>query len=189
MPLVELDDIISSGDYDLAKSRLDSDQTVDLLREDAILVKVAIKSGNVPLVDLLLTYFVENQLSECDEGSDESNALKDKMNDAIESVTAYVTSEEMSSLLSTYVASNPSEHDGGHGMHTDHEHQNTHNDREEDVAISSNVHSPLSEDTLRVIQTSSRVDTVLSWISLPPHEMPATDSLLSGHHSIDAVDV
>lgn len=105
MPL-ELDDVISSGNYKLTKSRLDSDKTIDILREDGILIKLAIRSGNAGVVKLVVEYFEQNQLSEYEERSHDAVILRNKMRSAIESANVYVT-EEMQSILSKYIDLDP----------------------------------------------------------------------------------
>jgi hypothetical protein len=101
MPLT-LRDIVSSGNYKLTKFRLDADKTVDLLREDGILIQFAIRSGNTELVKYLLCYFEENQLSEYDADSLDAVMLRNQMRHAIEGVGSWIKSDAMRSLLSSY---------------------------------------------------------------------------------------
>ena len=112
MPL-ELDDLISSGNYKLVKHRLDRDKTVDLLEDGGRRIKLAIKSKNVELVGFLFQYFKDNQLSEYpDVQSYESVILRNKIRSAIEGVLDRVTlSKKMQDMLSQYVNFDSDEHD------------------------------------------------------------------------------
>lgn len=106
---LELDDVIALGNYNLTKGYLDSDKTIDILREEGTLIKLAIRSENIEIVRLVLEYFEENQLSKYKESSLEHAALIHKMRIAVENSIAYIDTDEMRELLKAYINPNSNE--------------------------------------------------------------------------------
>jgi hypothetical protein len=107
MPLT-LRDVISSGNYKLTKVRLDSNKNVDLLQDDGILIQLAIGSGKTELVEYLMRYFEENQLSEYDADSRDALMLRNQMRHVIEGVGSWIKSDAMRSSLSSYYTNSDS---------------------------------------------------------------------------------
>lgn len=101
MPLC-LQDYVSSGNAVMVEHSL-SKYTEDILQDEGVLIKFAIRSKNLKTVELLLDHFEKYQLSEVAERSYEHAQLMKKMQDAIWAAQGmYDISDEMKAKLSKY---------------------------------------------------------------------------------------
>ena len=186
MPLCELEDMVSAGNDFLVKDALSKSSTIDILKDEGLLVKLAISSGNPKVVELLFKYFNDNQLSYCQDRSVESVMLKNQMRDIIEGRLQFITlTDEMKAVLSTYYDFDQTESDQlSVGDELDHQSIDQHNGAER--VPTSVDHVTLSSEVLQAQKSSHSFDlpnsSILSWLAEQPLDSTNTvDSTLLGH--------
>lgn len=112
MPILYLDDFVASGNELLVRRSLETTSYIDILRDEGILIKLAILSKNANVVKLLFKYFEDNQLSEFQEPCLERAKLLEDMGNVIwRTLYSREISAEMRATLSKYYDFNESRED------------------------------------------------------------------------------
>jgi len=108
---IQLSDRIAWNNKSLVKDILSQNKDLDLLHKNGKFFKMAIESNSTDITEILLEYFINNQLSNYDSKSIEYYNLKKQLIEVIEvAIDEVDLLPEMKKVLSTYIDFEGSEH-------------------------------------------------------------------------------